>query len=429
MSADAGETIFALSSGALPAAIAILRVSGPAAGGVLRALAGRLPEPRRATLASLRDRDGALLDRALLLWFPGPGSATGEDLAELHVHGGKAVVRAVLAAIGGVRGCRMAEPGEFTRRALRNGRLDFTGAEGLADLLAAETEQARRAALLMAEGGLSRRIHGWRERLLALTAEIEAALEFGEALEEEELLPEAFGAALNDLRADIAAAVQAPPAERLRDGFRVVIAGPPNSGKSTLINALAERNVAIATPVAGTTRDALEAPVMLGGTALLLTDTAGLRESDDAVEAIGIDRARAAIAAADLVIWLGAAEVAAQDWLSVHSRNDLAERRITPPGYALGISAMTGEGLDDLRARILTAARSASTTDDLALNQRQRLLLAEAATALSDAATQHDPVLCAEQLRTTCGYFDAVAGGTDVEAVLDGLFARFCLGK
>ncbi|NIJ07403.1 tRNA modification GTPase [Sphingomonas vulcanisoli] len=426
---DAPGTIYALSSGAPPAAIAIVRISGPEAGAVLCALAGALPVPRRATLRHLHDAAGARLDQALLLWFPGPSTATGEDLAELHLHGGRAVVRAVLDAIGALPGCRMAEPGEFTRRALLNGRIDLAQAEGLADLLEAESEQARIAALRMAEGGLSRRIGDWRTRLVALAAEIEAALEFGEELDDEALLPPAFDRALAVLHEEIADILRAPSAERLRDGFRVVIAGPANSGKSTLINALAEREVAIATPIPGTTRDSLEAPIAIGGTALLLTDTAGLRETSDVVEAIGVDRARAVIESADLVIWLGAIEDAPPRSVSVHGRNDIPGREATPSGYALGLSALTGQGMTALRDLIAAAASAEIRSDSLALNIRQRALLVDAERALAGTMTESDPLLQAEHLRAGRAAFDAVVGRADVEAVLDGLFARFCLGK
>lgn len=425
----ARDTIFALSSGSPPAAIAVVRISGPGAADVLMALAGKMPEPRRATLAGLKDEQGQLLDRALLLWFPGPASATGEDLAELQLHGGNAVVRAVLDAIGRLPGCRMADPGEFTRRAFHNGRIDFAQVEGLADLLEAETEQARVSALRMAEGGLGRRIDGWRTRVLALRAEVEAALEFGEDLEEEALLSPAFFAAMQSLEEELAETLRAPPAERLRDGFRVVIAGPPNSGKSTLINALADRDIAIATAVPGTTRDTLEAPIRIGSTAVLLTDTAGLRDTDDVVEAIGVDRARMAMQSADMIVWLGTIEDAPANSILVHSRNDLPHRSEMPPGYVLSLSARTGEGLAELRAKIVSAASTGMPADQLILNHRQRSLVTEAVKAISVASVENDPILIAEGLREACASFDAVVGGADVEAVLDGLFGRFCLGK
>ncbi|MEA3064540.1 MAG: tRNA modification GTPase, partial [Sphingomonadales bacterium] len=298
------DTIFALSSGSPPAAIAVVRVSGPRASAALAALAGSLPEPRVATLAGLRWR-GKRLDRALVLRFPGPDSVTGEDVAELHLHGGRAVVAAVLEALAGLDGLRSAEPGEFTRRAFENGRIDLAEAEGLADLLAAETQSQRRTALAAAGGALSRQVEAWRQRLLALAAALEAALDFSDEGEVGEAWPPGWGDGLAALAAEIAEMLARPPAERLQDGLRVVIAGPPNAGKSSLLNALAQRDAAITSAVPGTTRDLVEAPTAIGGTPFLLIDTAGLRDSDDEVESLGVTRARSSLEAADLILWLG----------------------------------------------------------------------------------------------------------------------------
>ncbi|KEY98782.1 tRNA modification GTPase TrmE, partial [Sphingomonas sp. BHC-A] len=256
------ETIFALSSGAPPAGIAVVRISGPAAGQALLALAGSLPPARRARLSSLRDpRDGALLDRALVLWFPGPDTATGEDLAELHCHGGRAVIAAVEQALASLEGLRRAEAGEFTRRAFTNGRMDLNAVEGLSDLLAAETQQQRRAALLMAEGHFSQRVEQWLRTLLNLSAMTEAALDFSD----EDDVPDdgietRIGQGVRILAEDVRAVLASPSAERLRDGVRVVLAGPPNAGKSTLLNRLVGRDAAIVSDVAGTTRDRIEVP-------------------------------------------------------------------------------------------------------------------------------------------------------------------------
>ncbi|MDE2621422.1 MAG: 50S ribosome-binding GTPase, partial [Sphingomonadales bacterium] len=249
-------TIFALSSGTVPAAIGVVRISGPEAGAALSRLAGRLPPPRRAVTATLRDAAGAVLDRALVLWLPGPGTATGEDCAELHLHGGRAVIAAVEAALLACPGLRRAEPGEFTRRTFVNGRIDLAEAEGLADLLAAETELQRQSALAMAGGGLSRLVEGWRERLLLLSAEVEAALDFAD--EDDVDTPDAAPCStwnIAPLRDEIGNWLSRPRAETLREGFRVVLAGPPNAGKSTLFNALVESEAAITSPIAGTTRD------------------------------------------------------------------------------------------------------------------------------------------------------------------------------
>ncbi|HEU0135547.1 MAG TPA: tRNA uridine-5-carboxymethylaminomethyl(34) synthesis GTPase MnmE, partial [Allosphingosinicella sp.] len=298
------ETIFALSSGSPPAAVALVRISGPAADVALQALSGKLPEPRVATLADLQWR-GERLDRALVLRFPGPRSATGEDVVELHLHGGRAVVAGVLEALQDIQGLRPAEPGEFTHRAFENGRIDLAEAEGLADLLSAETRSQRRAALAMAGGSLSRQVEAWRQRLLDLAAALEAALDFSDEGEVGEAWPPGWAARLEALAGEMQALLDRPPAERLRDGLRVVIAGPPNAGKSSLINALAQRDAALTSAVPGTTRDVIEAPTAIGGRPFLLIDTAGLRESEDEVESAGIERARASLASADLILWLG----------------------------------------------------------------------------------------------------------------------------
>ena len=299
------DTIFALSSGAPPAGIAIVRVSGPAAGEALQALSGALPPARQARRAALRDGAGNLLDEGLVLWFPGPHTATGEDLAEFHLHGGRAVVAAVEGALWELDDLRRAEPGVFTRRAFAIGRIDLAEAEGLADLLAAETEFQRRAAIELAGGALSRRVEGWRGRLLALSARLEAALDFEDEADVGQL-PASFVHEINELSSELGEALRAPAAERLREGYRVALAGPPNAGKSTLFNALVENEAAITAPLAGTTRDVLERSVAIAGVPFTFVDTAGLHEgSGDPIEAIGIDRANGELARADLVLWLG----------------------------------------------------------------------------------------------------------------------------
>lgn len=425
----AGDTIFALSSGALPAAIGVVRISGPATAAAVRALARALPPPRRAVVRTLRDGDGAALDRALILWLPGPATATGEDMAELHLHGGRAVVAAVQAALGALPRLRPAEPGEFTRRAFSGGKLDLAEAEGVADLIAAESDAQRRQALHLAEGGLGRLIEAWRARLLAIAAHVEAAIEFGEEEADVPALGADARAALEGLRADIASALAQPPAERLRDGLRVVLGGPVNSGKSSLINALAGRDVAIATPVAGTTRDLIEAPVIFDGLPLILIDAAGLRESSDPVEQIGIARARAAIAQADLILWLGAPEEAPADAILIHARADLPERSATPAG-AIAVSVMTGRGLGDVRATLhRRAAALLPPPDRIALNARHRAIIRDVEAELIAAHRAGEPVLIAEHLRGARTSLDRVAGRAGVEDMLDSLFSRFCIGK
>lgn len=429
----ARDTIFALSSGPPPAGIAVVRISGPAARATLLALAGHVPEARRATLSTMRDGAGQPLDRALMLWMPGPATATGEDMAELHLHGGRAVVAAILAALAALPGLAPAEPGAFTRRAFLNGRIDLTEAEGLADLLAAETEGQRRHALRLAEGGLSRLIDGWRARLLILAARIEAAIEFGEDEGDVTAIDDGLDADIALLADDIGHALSAPPAERLRDGLRIVVAGPPNAGKSSLVNDLAGRDVAIASAVPGTTRDLVEAPVQLDGVALLLIDSAGVRDSDDEIERMGIDRARAAMAAADLILWLGTPESCPDRDRSilVHAQCDRPERVPRPAPADVAISTVTGEGMAALRALIIARSRSLlPPADGVALHRRHRAILGECHEALmfgEDA--QGDPILLAERLGHARRALDRVTGQAGVEEMLDALFGRFCVGK
>ncbi|ODS61156.1 MAG: tRNA uridine-5-carboxymethylaminomethyl(34) synthesis GTPase MnmE [Erythrobacter sp. SCN 68-10] len=426
---SAPATIFALSSGAPPSAIGVIRVSGPEAGAALQALAGRVPAPRRASLASLRDAEGGLLDQALVLWFPGPDTATGEDLAELHCHGGRAVIAAITRTLAALPGLRPAEPGEFTRRAFANGRLDLAEAEGLADLLAAETELQRAAALGNLAGALSRQVEAWRGRVLELSAGIEAVLDFSDE-EDASDLPQGFTWNIVGLAAELGEWLARPRSERLGEGFRVVLAGPPNAGKSTLFNALVESEAAITSPIAGTTRDVIERSVAIAGVPFTFVDTAGLREQGgDQIEAIGIDRARAALQRADLVLWLGpegegpggAWEIAAQ----ADSPGFIAKHTARHT-----LSAETGEGLADLKQALVAAAREAlPKPGEAALNARQHARLGEAAEAL--AAEQHcaDPLLIAEELRRARLAFDRLIGRATTEDMLDALFGRFCIGK
>lgn len=423
------DTIFALSSGAPPAGIGIIRISGPAAATALVTLAGRLPAARTAQLALFTDpRDGAPLDRGLILWFPGPSTATGEDLAELHCHGGRAVIAAIEEALGSLDGLRRAEPGEFTRRAFLNGRMDLNAVEGLGDLLAAETQQQRRAALLMAEGHFSRRIDGWRRELLDLSAMAEAALDFSD----EDDVPDAgmegrIAAGVARLAQEVGKVLASPSAERLRDGIRVVLAGPPNAGKSTLLNALVGRDAAIVSDIAGTTRDRIEVPAAIGGIAFLFTDTAGLRnETGDAIEAIGMDRARSALDAADIILWLGdPAERPSEDAILVAAQSD----RLAPrPGLAL--SARTGEGMDELVQTLLQRAAALLPGEgDYALHDRQRRGVARLRDHMIAAGVATDLLIAAEELRQARNVIDALTGRAGTEDMLDRLFAGFCIGK
>lgn len=430
------DTIFALSSGAPPAAIAVVRISGPGAFTALLSLlgGGATPAPRVASVRSLRDpASGESLDRALVLTFPAPATATGEDLVELHLHGGRAVVRAVEGALAALTGLRPAEAGEFTRRALANGRIDLAQAEGLGDLLSAETELQRRAALAVAEGGLSRDVDHWRRRLIAAAARIEAALDFSDEMD-----VDADDATLRSVRAEaravadeIAAALSAPRSERLRDGIRVVLAGPPNSGKSTLLNAMAGRDAAIVSPIAGTTRDRIEVPVSHGGLPFVLTDTAGLREGGaDAIERIGIDRAAQAIASADIVLWLGDEAPKDAGWIWLRTRMDQLGRDVSLAGQHLAVSAKTGVGMAALWSLLVGRARDMIPgPGDAVLNARQASWCAEALSALIDAADAPDELIVADSLRRANLSLARITGEVGVEAMLDALFSRFCIGK
>jgi tRNA modification GTPase len=307
-----GDTIVALSSGTLPSGVAVIRMSGPAVPELLRRHVGGVPKARRLTL--MRIGAQTELDSGLVAYFPAPRSFTGEECAELQVHGSPAGVRAILRTLAAEEGVRLAEAGEFTRRAFENGKLDLTEVEGLGDLIEAETENQRRQALARYEGGLSRRIDGWRETLLDLRAEIEARLDFSDEGDVDEVLPESFGAVLAGLKADLAEALASLTRGRIvREGVRVALAGPPNAGKSSLLNALAKSDIAIVTDEAGTTRDVREVPVDLGGQLVILVDLAGLRDTDSKAEAEGVRRARAEIARADLVLWLMAPDIATNE--------------------------------------------------------------------------------------------------------------------
>lgn len=422
------DTIFALSSGAPPAAVALIRVSGPNAAAALTTLAGRLPVPRRATSVSLRLGED-LLDRALVLWLPGPGTATGEDLVELHCHGGRAVVVAVTNALGTLPGLRSAEPGEFTRRAFANGRIDLAEAEGLADLLSAETELQRRSALALAEGELSRAVDRWREQLLALSAAVEAVLDFGDEDDVTPLAP-SFYNGITFLSSEIAEWLARPRADALREGFKVAIAGPPNAGKSTLFNALLDEDAAIATPIAGTTRDVLVRSIAIGGVPFQFLDTAGLREdAGDAIEAIGIERAHRALADADLVLWLGEEGQGPAGAWEVAAQCDRSDR-VSKASARHVLSALTGEGMSALRNDLIEVAGHALPVPGAAaLNQRQSRCLEGAQSALVRGATTQDPLLAAEELRLARVAFDALVGRAATDDMLDALFGRFCIGK
>jgi len=423
------DTIFALSSGRPPAAVSVIRVSGPRAHEAAVAIAGPLPQPRTAVVRPLRHpHSGEIIDEALVLRFDSPASSTGEDVVEFQCHGGRAVVDAVLDVLTSFEQLRVAQPGEFTRRAFENGRIDLTEAEGLADLLEAETESQRKAALALAGGGLRKEVSDWQQRLLGLSAEAERAIDYDEADEQiGPSLQRACGALADELRSWL----DRPRIERLKDGVRIVVAGTPNAGKSSLLNAIVGEERAIVTPVPGTTRDHIEVPLSLGGVPVLLTDTAGLRESVDEVEAIGVARAARLIEAADVLVWLGDRDNAPahQRIICVYPKSDLAERLSAPAG-ALPVSSVTGAGLADLLRQVEDCARGLLPSDDaISLNRRQAQHVGAAAEALASARDASDLVLLAEHLRLARTAFDRLTGRAGVEEVLDALFSRFCLGK
>ncbi len=427
MSAPSRSTIFALSSGRPPAAIAVVRVSGANASAVLEKLIGRVPEPRRAALARVRDpRSGEVIDEALALWFPGPGSETGEDVVELQLHGGSAVIGGVLNAMGTIEGCRPAEPGEFTRRAFENGRLDLTAVEGLADLIAAETPAQRRQAFRQLKGLIGDRAEAWRRQLIEALALVEARIDFSdEADVPENLIAPALHVA-QQLRDEIAAKLAGGGrGERLRDGLVVAIAGPPNAGKSTLLNRLARREAAIVSPYAGTTRDIIEVHLDLVGYPVTLLDTAGIRQSDDPVEQEGVRRAQERANAADLVLWVtdasagGRAENANESlshsaiWL-IKNKIDLAAdgrwaMRVDPPRsdleFIFSISAATGQGLDALVSRLAAFANEffSATEGAIVTRTRHRRALEKTVAALDRALMEGEggrEELIAEELRS-----------------------------
>jgi tRNA modification GTPase len=430
-----GDTIVALSSGAVPSGVAVIRISGPAAGPILREVLGSLPEPRQLRLASI-EIAGELIDRGLVAWFPAPHSFTGEDCVELQVHGSPAVVRRLLRGFAARPAVRLAEAGEFTRRAFEKGKLDLTEVEGLGDLIEAETEGQRKQAIARLSGVLSSQLEGWREQLLDLRAEIEAQLDFSDEGDVGEL-PAGFAPALASLRQEIGIAIETVGRGRIvREGLRVALAGAPNAGKSSLLNALAKSDMAIVTDEPGTTRDVREVAIDLGGQLVILVDMAGLRATGSKAEAEGVRRARSEIAEADLVLWLMAPDVPAGE-LATESRAPAwriatkADLGVTQPGSELSVSAKTGAGLAELVARLMAFAEAA-TAGEPALVSRERDLVAleGAAAAVDEAAVRlGEPEIAAEALRQATHALERLLGRMDAESVLDRLFSSFCIGK
>ncbi|MFL5026740.1 MAG: tRNA uridine-5-carboxymethylaminomethyl(34) synthesis GTPase MnmE [Microvirga sp.] len=432
------DTIFATASGHGRAAVCLIRISGPESRTVLERMTERMPEPRRAVVRTLKDpTTGEPLDQALVLWMPGPGSFTGEDQAELQIHGGLATRAAVLRALGAIDNCRPAEAGEFTRRAFLNGRMDLAQVEGLADIIDAETEAQRRQAMRQLGGRLGNAAENWRESVLQVLALLEASLDFSDEGDVPEDLEEEILGMIDRVRGEIGRAMANRSGERLREGLTVVLAGPPNAGKSTLLNALARRDVAIVSPVAGTTRDVIEVHCDLGGLPVIIVDTAGLRESGDMIEREGVSRARARAQDADLVLWLVPPEgeesepPQAQRLLRVGTKSDLNRVR---HDCDLTIAAATGEGLPELIARLEEEASALMGQGDAILTrERHRKALERAHAALERARAMlvgHGPLeLAAEEVRLAARAIGEITGRVDVEDVLDRLFSSFCIGK
>ncbi|HZC55622.1 MAG TPA: tRNA uridine-5-carboxymethylaminomethyl(34) synthesis GTPase MnmE [Xanthobacteraceae bacterium] len=452
------STIFALSSGRAPAAIAVVRVSGPQASDALQKLIGRVPEPRKAALARVRDPvSGEPIDEALALWFPGPHSETGEDVAELQLHGGHAVVAGVLEALGAMPGCRLAEPGEFTRRAFESGRLDLTAVEGLGDLIAAETRAQRRQAFRQLKGLIGDHAEDWRRRLIEALALVEARIDFSdEADVPEDLVGPALYAA-QQLRSEIAGSLtDGGRGERLREGIVVAVAGPANAGKSTLFNRLARREAAIVSPYAGTTRDVIEVHLDLDGYPVTLLDTAGIRDSSEPIEQEGMRRARDRAAAADVVLWVvdvadtdkrrgehGLGKGVSEVWL-VENKIDLVERKSSSHKSPLNceykfiysISAGRGDGVEALVAGLAAYASSffSAAESGIVTRARHRRALEETVAALDRAITEGAKTggreeLIAEELRAAATVLGRLTGRVDVEDILDVIFRDFCIGK
>jgi tRNA modification GTPase len=450
------DTIFALSSGPPPAAVAVVRISGPRACVALEKLIGRVPPPRQAALARVRDPfSGETIDQALALWFPGPRSETGEDTAELQLHGGRAVVSDVLTALGRLDGLRMAEPGEFTRRAFENGQIDLTQVEALADLVFAQTQMQRRQAVAQLRGLLGGRAEAWRQQVIESLAAVEAGIDFSDEGDvPKDMMRRAMEIA-RPLASEIERALAgAARGERLREGLWVVIAGAPNAGKSTLLNRIARREAAIVSPSPGTTRDVIEVHLDLGGYPVNLIDTAGIRETaTDPVEHEGMRRARAAAEHADLVLWLidASADVAAEAdiaarqigpecWAVLNKADLVSTDRLTkllaraPQGKAYAVSAANGQGVDDLVEAIASFAQASFPAEPaLVTRERQRIILSGVAEALNSAIAlageDAGEELVAEQLRQAATGLGRLTGRVDVEDILDVIFRDFCIGK
>jgi tRNA modification GTPase len=439
------DTIAALSSGVGKAAVAVVRVSGPATRFAVETLCGSVPRDRRAEVRTLRRGAlGEVIDQAMVLFFEGPRSFTGQDMAEFQIHGGRAVVAALLDELFRLDGVRPALPGEFTRRAVDNGKLDLTAAEGIADLIEAETAGQRRQALRQAAGALERAAGAWRDGLVEMLALVEAQIDFPDEGDVPELLEDVRARATRLLSSVESALASSRRGERVRAGAVVVIAGPPNAGKSTLLNAIARRDVAIVSPFAGTTRDTIEVHLDLDGFAVTLVDTAGMRDTVDPVEAMGVDRAKAAADGADLVLWLSPADRPARppcaktDLILVTTKSDLIEGGAIDSGAqpieGVRVSALSGRGMESLieaiGARVKVLLDGAE--DALVTRARHRVELAHVADSLRRVISTDPDVpieFIGEDLRLCVRGIGRLTGRVDIDEIYDVIFSSFCIGK
>lgn len=433
------DTIVALSSGVPPCAVAVLRASGPRVPDLVRAMVGRLPAARQAVLAPLCDPHiGEPVDRGLVLFFPAPGSFTGEDVCEFQVHGSVAVVDRLIAAMTAEPGVRLAERGEFARRAFISGRLDLTQVEGLADLIAAETDEQRRAALDQSGGRLRRAAEIWRTRLIEQRARIEAQLDFSDEADVEEMLSTEFWTSVRELQDEMTRTLEgAHHTLRLRSGFRIALMGPPNAGKSTLLNAFAGSDAAIVTAEPGTTRDVIEVRLDLGGYPVVMSDTAGLREAGGEIEQLGIEKALRAGQEADIILWLASSSKERPpveelgEVIVIASKADLEWGSV--PGAACAVSALTGEGMETLKLLLIARIAEGSGQDSMpafVTRRRQAEAMKDALDALPCSTDAFRPIeLVAEDLRSASAALERLTGRIDVEDILDRLFAEFCIGK
>jgi len=429
------DTIFALSSGALPAGLAVIRLSGNQAFTAAETLAGRLATDRKASLRTIRGRNGAIIDQGLVVGFPGPNSFTGEDCVELHVHGSRAVVAALILELEQIDGLRLAEAGEFSRRAFENGKLDLVEIEGLADLISAETEMQRRLAVEQSFGGQSALYIDWAERLTRSRALIEAELDFADEDDVPGSVSERVWSEVGQIYLELLQHLEtAKSGEIIRDGYKIVIAGPPNAGKSSLLNALANRDVAIVTERAGTTRDILHVDLDMSGYLVRFFDTAGLRESDDIVEVEGIRRARVAIEQADMILSLNEIDSPALQNLKFSQANVLTvgtklDAHAPSDDFDLCISTKTGDGLELLREAILRKITALWTGSLVPNRARQVDALKDASNFIAEALNGTELDLRAESLRAAASALGRITGRVDVEQLLDVIFSQFCIGK